>query len=327
MPKIFVTRPLPGEPLAPLRAAYGDEAVSFYPGEDTIPREALLAGAHGADAVLSLITERIDAAFFDAAGPQLKVVANVAVGYDNIDVPEATRRGIAITNTPGVLTETTADLAWALLLAAARRTGEAERFVRSGRWTTWSPSLLLGVDVYGKTLGIFGMGRIGEAVARRARGFGMKVLYHNRSRLPDDQEAALGAQYVDLPTLLTESDFVSLHCPLTPETRHAFGAAQFQAMKSTAVFVNTTRGPVVDEPALAAALRAGEIFAAGLDVFEEEPTVHPDLLACENAVVIPHLGSASQETRARMGAMAVANVLACLQGERPPNCLNPEVLS
>jgi glyoxylate reductase len=171
------------------------------------------------------------------------------------------------------------------------------------------------------------MGRIGEAVARRARGFGMTILYHNRTRLPEAQEAVLGVRYVDFPTLLAESDFVSLHCPLTPETRHAFGRAQFQAMKRTAVFINTTRGPVVDEPALAAALRAGEIFAAGLDVFEEEPTVHPDLLACENAVLIPHLGSASQETRARMGAMAVANVLACLQGEPPPNCLNPEVLS
>lgn len=327
MPRIFVTRPLPGLPLTPLQSAFGDDAIHVYPGEDSIPRADLLAGARNADAVLSLITERIDAEFFEAAGPQLRVVANVAVGFDNIDVAEATRRGILVTNTPGVLTETTADLTWALILAAARRTGEAERFLRAGRWTTWSPSLLLGVDVYGKTLGIYGLGRIGEAVARRALGFGMKILYHNRKPLAPAQEAALGARAVDLPTLLAESDVLSLHCPLTAETRHAFGAEQFRAMKRTAVFINTTRGPVVDEPALAAALQAGEIFSAGLDVFEKEPAVHPDLLACENAVLIPHLGSASQETRARMGAMAVENVRAVLSGERPPNPVNPEVLA
>lgn len=321
MSRIYVTRNLPTPAVDLLTEAFGSDAVVQHACDAPVERETLLRDVAGADAVLALISEKIDDAFFDAAGPQLKVVANMAVGYDNIDVPSATRHGVTITNTPGVLTETTADLAFALMLAAARRLGESERFVRAGDWAYWSPTLYLGVDIYDKTLGIYGMGRIGQAFARRAQGFGMRILYHNRTPLPPEEERALGATYVAHDTLLAESDFISLHCPLTPETRHAYGAAQFAAMKQSAVLVNTTRGPVVDEAALANALRTGELFAAGLDVFEEEPEVHPDLLQCENAVLIPHLGSASQATRARMAEMAAKNIIAVLNGQPALNAV------
>lgn len=321
--RVYVTRPVPGNAIPMLEAV---ARVEVYPGEAPVPRAALLEAVRGADALLSLLTERVDAELLDAAGPQLRIVANMAVGYDNIDLAAATTRCVPVTNTPGVLTETTADLAFALLMAAARRFSDSERFLRAGEWKYWSPTLLLGTDIHGKTLGIFGMGRIGQAVARRARGFGMRVLYHNRTRLDAAIEAELGAAYVDKAALLAEADFVSVHCPLNGETRHAFGAAEFRAMKPTAVFVNTARGPVVDEAALASALRTGEIFAAGIDVFELEPNVHPALLACENTVLLPHVGSATFETRGRMAEMAAANIVARLRGELPPNCLNPEVL-
>jgi len=324
--RVFVTRELPGVAMPLLREAFGDAAIEVYRGEGPIPRAELLAGVKGADAILAILTERIDGELLDAAGPCLRIVANMAVGFDNIDVPAATSRRVPITNTPGVLTETTADLAFALLMAAARRFSDAEKFLRVGEWKYWSPALLLGTDIQGKTLGIYGMGRIGQAVARRARGFGMTVLYHNRTRLPEAVEQALGATLVDKATLLAQSDFVSVHCPLTPETRHAFGAAEFAAMKSTAVFVNTARGPVVDEHALAEALRTRQIFAAGIDVFEEEPKIVPALLDCEHAVLLPHVGSATFETRGRMAEVAARNIIARLQGERPPNCVNPEVL-
>jgi len=324
--RVFVTRELPGVALPLLREAFGEAAIEVYGGEGPIPRAELLAGVKGADAILAILTERIDGELLDTAGPGLRIVANMAVGYDNIDVPAATARRVPITNTPGVLTETTADLAFALLMAAARRFSDAERFLRVGAWKYWSPSLLLGTDIHGKTLGIYGMGRIGQAVARRARGFGMTVLYHNRTRLPEAEEQALGVTLVDKATLLAQSDFVSVHCPLTPETRHAFGPAEFAAMKSTAVFVNTARGPVVDEHALAEALRTRQIFAAGIDVFEQEPKIVPALLGCENAVLLPHVGSATFETRGRMAEVAARNIIARLQGERPPNCVNPEVL-
>lgn len=324
--RIYVTRELPGVALPLLREAFGESAVEVYGGAGPVPRAELLAAVPGADAILAILTERIDGELLDAAGPALRIVANMAVGYDNIDVPAATARCIPITNTPGVLTETTADLAFALLMAAARRFSDAERFLRADEWKYWSPALLLGADIYGKTLGIFGMGRIGQAVARRAKGFGMRVLYHNRTRLPDAEEVALGATLVDKATLLAESDFVSVHCPLTPETRHAFGPAEFAAMKTTAVFVNTARGPVVDEAALAQALQERQIFAAGIDVFEAEPKVHPALLACENAVLLPHVGSATFDTRGKMAEVAARNIIARLRRERPPNCVNPEVL-
>ncbi len=317
--KIIVTRVIPNRGIEMLQNAFGAETVLVTPQDGPIPRAKLLKVAAGADALLPMLTERIDGELLDAAGPQLKIVANNAVGYDNIDVPAARARGVIVTNTPGVLTETTADLAWTLLMAAARRVGEGERFLRAGRWTCWSPMMLLGVDIHGATLGIYGMGRIGRAMARRARGFGMRVLYCDQTPLDAEEEGELNTTRVDMDTLLRESDFISVHCPLTPETRHAFGAAEFEKMKPSAVFVNTSRGPVVDEAALADALKARSIFAAGIDVFEKEPEVHPALLECENAVLIPHLGSASVETRSRMAAIAAANIIACLRGETPPN--------
>jgi len=322
MPKIFVTRRPPESAVTLLNDAFGADNVTVYPEDQPIPRSELLDGLRGAHAVLSMLTEAMDAEAFDAAGPQLKIVANMAVGYNNIDVAAATERRILVSNTPDVLTETTADLAFALILATARRLSESERFLRSGRWSSWSPTFMLGVDVYGKTLGIFGLGRIGMAVARRARAFNMTVRYHNRSRLSADVEAELGLTWVDFPTLLAESDIVSPHCPLTDETRHVFGPSAFAAMKPSAIFVNTTRGPVVDEAALAKALHEGQIFAAGLDVYEEEPRIHPDLLTLSNIVLLPHIGSSTLETRAAMANLAAENIIAVLRGESPPSVVN-----
>ena len=326
MPRIFVTRCIPDSGLKLLRDAFGADAVDVFPHDRVISRDELFAGVKGADALLPILTDPIDGSVMDTAGPQLKVIANYAVGYNNIDVKAATERKIPVTNTPGVLTETTADLTWAILMDTARRISEGERYLRAGKWQSWGPTLLLGSDVYGKTLGIYGMGRIGQAVARRAVGFGMKTVYTSRSRLEPTLERELNARLVDKATLLAESDFISIHCPLLPETRHAFSTAEFKAMKKSACLINTSRGPVVDEAALAAALKAGDIFAAGLDVFEEEPRIHPELLTCENAVLVPHLGSASLETRARMAEIAASNIVARLQGKTPPNCVNPEVL-
>ena len=320
--KIVVTRVIPDRGLNMLRNAFGDASLTVTRQDGPIPRAELLQIVKGVDALLPMLTDRIDDELLDAAGSQLKIVANNAVGYDNIDVAAAKRHNVVVTNTPGVLTETTADLAWTLLMAAARRVGEGERFLRGGKWTCWSPMQLLGMDIHGATLGIFGMGRIGQAMARRAAGFGMNVIYTDSFRMADGAEKALNVTYVDKETLVRDSDFISCHCPLTPETRHAFGAAEFNVMKQTAVFVNTSRGPVVDEAALADALKAGRIFAAGIDVFEQEPKVHPALLECENAVLIPHLGSASVETRSRMSAIAAQNIIACLRGEAPPNVVH-----
>jgi len=326
MPKVFVTRPLPDSGIQLLTSALGEDSVVVASRDHEISREDLLEQVSGIDALLPILGDTVDARVMDAAGPSLKIIANYAVGYNNIDVAAATERKIAVTNTPGVLTETTADLAWSLLMAAARRIGESERYLRADKWHAWGAQLFLGVDVHGKTLGIFGMGRIGQAIARRARGFDMRVLYTDPVRLEPSLERELNATFVDKPTLLAESDFVSIHCPLLPETTRAFGAPEFKAMKPAACIVNSSRGPVIDEAALAAALKSGEIFAAGLDVYENEPEVHPDLLACENAVLAPHIGSASRETRAKMAEMAARNILARLEGERPPNCVNPEVL-
>ncbi|MBI2432700.1 MAG: D-glycerate dehydrogenase [Candidatus Hydrogenedentes bacterium] len=326
MPKIYITRPIPVSAVRLLEETFGKDAVRMWPEDTIIPRQKLLQNVAGVDAILAILTERIDDELFDAAGPQLRIVANMAVGFDNIDVPAATRRRIPVSNTPGVLTETTADLTWALILATCRRLGESERFLRSGQWKCWSPTFMLGTDVHGKKLGIFGLGRIGQAVARRARAFGMDVMYYDPTRYEFPREAAMGVRYVEFDELLRESDILTVHCFLSPETRHAFGEAQFCAMKKSAVFINTARGPIVDEPALARALKNGDIFAAGLDVFEEEPKVHPELLACENAVLLPHIGSATEETRAKMAEMAARNIIQRLHGEVPVNCLNPEIL-
>lgn len=326
MPKIFVSRQIPDKGLQVLFDAFGKDAVTVYPHDKVISRAELLEGVKGVDALLCILTETIDAEVLDAAGPQLKIVANFAVGYNNIDVPAATARKVPITNTPGVLTDTTADLTFAILLGIARRLGEGERMVRANAWTGWGPMQLLGTDVYGKTLGIYGAGRIGQAVAKRALGFSMRTLYSSRNRLPQDIESSLNLSYVSREQLLAESDYVSIHCPLTPETRHSFGAAEFKAMKSTSYLINTSRGPVVDEKALAVALKAGDIAGAALDVFEEEPKIVPELFVLENVMLIPHLGSATLDTRGMMGFIAATNVVARLRGQRPPNCVNPEVL-
>jgi glyoxylate reductase len=308
---VLVTREIPEAGLRPLEG-YDLTVLSEAPPA----RDELLEAARGASGVLSNVTEKIDAEFMDAAGDGLKVVANMAVGYDNIDVGAAKERGVVVTNTPGVLDETTADTAFMLLLAAARRLGESERILRAGGWEWWGPKLFVGVDVWGKTLGIVGMGRIGQAVARRGKGFGMEILYHNRSR-KGEAEKELGARHVDLDELLETSDFVSVHTPLTEETRRLIGPKELDRMKPTAVLVNTSRGPVVDEEALADALADGRIFAAGLDVYEEEPRVHPKLLERENAVLAPHIGSGSRETRDGMAVLAAENVAAVLSGEEP----------
>ena len=300
--------------------------VDYHDSDDGLPGGDLRARLAGKAGLVCQLTDRIDAALLDAA-PSVKVVSNVAVGFDNIDVAAATERGIVVTNTPGVLTNTTADLAFALILGAGRRLGEAERYLRAGRFKQWRIDLLTGWDVWQATLGIFGMGRIGQAVARRGRGFDMRVLYYDPFRQSEELERELGIEYAAKEEVLAQADFLSLHCALTPETRHLVGATEFEAMKPTAVLVNTSRGPVVDEAALAAALKGGSIAAAGLDVFENEPEVHPDLLACENALIVPHIASASVATRTRMCLMAAENMAAGLAGERPPNIVNPDVLA
>jgi glyoxylate reductase len=319
---VLVTRRLPKGPMDAIRARTDAEV---WDDESAIPREELLRRVAGKRGAVTLLTERVDDEFLDAAGPDLLIVANYAVGFDNIDVPALTNRGVMATNTPDVLTETTADTAWALLMAAARRVPEGDRFLRTGTEWIWGPEMMLGQDIHGKTLGVVGFGRIGQAVARRGQGFGMRVVYYDLYHPPEEVERSLGAEYRELDELLAESDFISIHVALTPDTRHLFSADQFRRMKPTAVIVNTSRGPVIDEAALAAALAGGELFAAGLDVFEKEPEVHPDLLAQPNAVVIPHLGSATVETRDAMGMLAAENLIAGLEGRKPPTLLNPEV--
>ena len=319
MSRVVVTGRIPETALEKLRA---EHEVDAWSGPESIGREELLRRVAGADAVVSLLTERIDAELLDAAGPQLKVVANVAVGYDNIDVPACTERGIVATNTPGVLTEATADIALGLILAATRRLGEGERLIRSGQAWKWGMFFLLGSSLQGKTLGIVGMGGIGQATARRAKAFGMEIVYQSRSEIDPSIAAELGARRVELDELLAISDVVSLHCPYGPATHHLIGAAQLASMKSSAYLVNTARGPIVDEAALASALRDGQIAGAGLDVFENEPSVHPGLLELENVVLVPHLGSATVETRTAMAMLAADNTLAVLSDERPPAPIN-----
>ena len=298
--------------------------VDYANSDDGLPAEEMLRRIRGKQAVVSQLTDKFTAAVIDQLDG-VRVIANVAVGFDNIDVAAATRRKILVTNTPDVLTDTTADFAFALMMAAARRVVEGHRFVHSGKWTKWRIDLLVGQDVHHHTLGIFGMGRIGQAVARRGLGFDMRILYHDAMRASEAVERELGAEFVTADQLLRESDFVSLHVPLLPETRHMMSADQFRIMKPTAILVNTSRGPVVDEAALAAALEEGVIAGAGIDVFENEPRVHPALLKLENVVLAPHIASASVDTRWKMSMMAVENAVAALEGRRPANLLNTDL--
>ena len=322
-PRAYLTRRLPPAAVEIVQAAC--EVSTWDDAEQPVPRDVLLREAANADGVLALLSDRIDEEFLTAA-PRCRVVANMAVGYDNADVPAMTRHGVLLTNTPGVLTDTTADLAWALLLAASRRVVEGQKLIEAGAWTTWAPMFMVGQDVAGATLGIVGAGRIGSAIARRANGFHMRLLYHNRRRAPA-LEAETGAAYRALDDLLREADHIVVAVPLTAETRGMFGAREFALMKSTAVFVNIARGPIVKELELAEALKAGRPWAAGLDVFEKEPigADHP-LLALPNVVAVPHIGSASVATRTRMATTAAANLVAALTGQAVPNPVNPEVL-
>jgi lactate dehydrogenase-like 2-hydroxyacid dehydrogenase len=322
-PRVFVARVIPDDGLDAIREGCDAEV---WPDELPPARADLLRAIAGCHGVVTLLTDRVDDEFLDAAGPGLRVVSNFAVGFDNVDIAACTRRGVPVGNTPGVLTETTADLAFALLMAAARRVAEGDRYVRAGRWRTWGPMLLLGPDVHGATLGIVGFGRIGQAMARRAAGFGMRVLYHDVARVDEAVERALGAEYQPLEALLATADIVSLHVNLSDETRGLIDAERLGWMKPTAVLVNTSRGPVVDSMALSAALRDGVIAAAALDVTDPEPLPvdHP-LLALDNCLVVPHIASASRATRGKMAAMAAANLLAGVRGERLPTPVNPEV--
>jgi len=323
-PRVFVTRPLPVPTLDRLR---GQCEVELHE-EDSPVSPAQLAEICSSRPIEGLVVcgARVPAEVVESAA-RLRVVSNVGVGYDNVDVAACTRRGIPVTNTAGVLEETTADLAFALLMAVARRVAEGDRHIREGRWQQWKWGLLWGADVHHQTLGIYGLGNIGRAMARRGRGFSMRLLYHSRRGADAALENELGATFVDHDTLFRESDFVSLHVPLTPETHRLVGARELSLMKPTAFLINTTRGKVVDEEALAAALDSGGIAGAGLDVFEHEPRVHPSLLSLPNVVLAPHIGSATTATRSRMAALAAENLLAALEGRRPPNVVNPEVYS
>ena len=298
-------------------------AVDYAESDDGLTAEELMERIRGKQGVVSQLTDKFSAPVIEQLDG-IRIIANVAVGFDNIDVPAATRRKILVTNTPDVLTDTTADFAFALLMATARRVVEGHKFVHSGQWTKWRIDLLVGQDVHHRTLGIFGMGRIGQALARRARGFDMRILYYDAVGAPAAVERELGLEFASAERVLRESDFVSLHVPLAAHTRHMIGAAQLSMMKPTAILVNTSRGPVVDEAALAEALEKGTIAGAGLDVFENEPQVHPGLLKLDSVVLAPHIASASVDTRRKMSMMAAENAVAALEGRRPANLLNPE---
>jgi len=316
-PTVLVTRRIPQAGLDLLASHF-----TLDTNVDDRPYSPAELARHAADkdALVTLLTDKVDDALL-AAAPGVKIVANVAVGYDNIDLEAARKRGVTVTNTPGVLTDATADFAFTLLLAAARRVAEADRFVRAGKFHGWQMMGFHGGDLNGRTLGIAGFGRIGQAVAKRARGFGLHVIYSDEERVAPDIEAAFEARYVDKATLLAQSDYLSLHVPYLPATHHYIGAAELAAMKRTAYLVNTARGPVIDEAALGHALASGEIAGAGLDVFEDEPRVHADLMQLENVVMAPHIASATVETRTRMALIAAENVIAALSGKVPPNAL------
>src|SRR3981081_225532 len=320
-PKVLATRPLFPAAQEILNASCD---VDYWSKPERISKEELFRRLADKEGLVCLLTEKVNEELL-AAAPKLRIAANVAVGYDNITVADCTKRGVAATNTPGVLDETTADFAWTLLMAVARRLGEGEALARSGIWQGWDLDQLVGTDVWGKTLGIVGFGRIGRAMAQRAKGFQMKVIYTDAQRAPVEVEKDLKAEFREMNALLAESDFVSVHVPLLPETRGLFDSPKFYRMKPTAFLINTSRGPVVDEAALVAALDAGKIAGAGLDVYENEPFIHPGLKR-ENVVLAPHLASASLATRPNMVCIAAENVVAHLKAQRPPNILNPEVL-
>jgi glyoxylate reductase len=322
-PRIFVSRAIPEKGFEIIRD-FCD--VDLWPNELPPARDELLQHVRGVDGLLSLLTDKIDGEVMDEAGPQLKVISNLAVGFDNIDVNAATARKIAVGNTPDVLTDATADFAFALMMAVARRIPEAELYVHEGKWKTWGPMTLLGVDLKGATLGLIGFGRIGQAMARRAAGFDMRVIYYDPSETKSEADVKAGR--VDFETLLKESDFISLHTPLTPDTHHLIDSEALSKMKPNAVLVNTSRGPVVDMEALYEALKEKHIFGAGLDVTEPEPLpLDSPLLTLDNIVIVPHIASASKTTRDKMSLMAAQNLIAGLKGERLPNCVNPQVYS
>jgi glyoxylate reductase len=320
-PRVFVTHSLFNEARQILSANCDAE---YWNGTERPSREELLRKVKDKEGLVCLLTEKVNEELLRAA-PKLRIVSNVAVGFDNIDVDACTKRGVVATNTPGVLDETTADFAWLLMMAVARRLGEGEQLARSGNWKGWNLDQLCGADVWGKTLGLVGFGRIGRAVARRALGFQMKVIYTDAIRVPEDVEKSLNAEFRDMNTLLAQSDFISLHVPLLPETRGLFDSPKFYRMKPSAFLINTSRGPVVEENALVAALDARKIAGAALDVYEQEPFIHPGLKR-PNVVLAPHLASASLETRTKMAVMAANNVMALFSGQMPPNMLNPEIL-
>jgi glyoxylate reductase len=326
-PKILVTQKVP-DPAYPSLEEIGDIEANMDEGV-IWPYEELLRRGPGHDYIYSLLTDNIDARFLEAcaaAMPRLKMVANMAVGFNNIDVDVATHLGIAVSNTPGVLSDTTADLAFALLMATARRIPEAERFLRAGKYHGWGPLLFCGVDVYGATLGLIGAGRIGKLVARRSTGFDMKVIYYDVYRMPVEEEREYHLTYMPFEEVLQMADFISVHTPYMPSTHHLISEREFNLMKPGAILINTARGPIVDEKALVRALLAGTIAGAGLDVFENEPVVEPELLSMENVVLLPHIASASVRTRTLMATMASDNIVAYHLGQRPPNILNPQVL-
>lgn len=317
MPRAVLTRRFP----AALDEALRDVELDPHDSDEPLPRATLLARVARADALITTISDQVDAELLDAAGASLKIVANFGVGYDNIDLAACAARGVRVSNTPGVLTEATADIAWTLILMAARRAGQAERIVRAGQWRGWAPTQLLGVELHGATLGIVGAGRIGCAVARRAAGFKMPIQYaHPRSQSELDRA---GAERVELDRLMANADVISLHVPMRPENHHMIDQARLSLMKSGAILINTARGPIVDEAALVDALRGCRIFAAGLDVYENEPRLSPGLVELDNVVLLPHLGSATEATRTRMAEMVAANVRAALEGREPPNRVTP----
>jgi lactate dehydrogenase-like 2-hydroxyacid dehydrogenase len=319
---VYVTRMIPQQTIDMLRERYD---VEVNPHDRALTREELLHAVRGRDAVISLLTDTIDGTVLDAAGPQCRIVANYAVGFNNFDLAAATARGVVMTNTPGVLDDATATHAWALLLATARRISESERYVRAGKWHGWAPMAFIGQDVDNRTLGIAGLGRIGSKFARKAAAFDMNIIYTDAK--PNlEFERQYNARFVDKATLLRESDFLSLHLPLLAETHHYIGAAELAAMKPTAILINAARGPLVDEKALVEALREKVIWGAGLDVFEDEPSLAPGLAELDNVVIVPHIASATAQTRLAMGKIAADNVIRVLNGETPLNCINPQVL-
>lgn len=319
---VYVTRMIPQQTIDTLWERYD---VEVNPHDRALTKEELLQSVRGRDAVISLLTDKIDGEVLDAAGPQCKIIANYAVGFNNFDLDAATARGVIMTNTPGVLDDATATHAWALLLATARRISESERYVRAGQWHGWAPMAFIGQDVDNTTLGIAGLGRIGSKFARKAAAFDMNIIYTDAKPNPEF-ERQYNARFVDKATLLRESDYLSLHLPLLPDTHHYIGTAELAAMKPTAVLINAARGPLVDEKALVAALKEKVIWGAGLDVFEDEPVLAPGLAELDNVVIVPHIASATTQTRLAMGKIAADNVIRVLSGEAPLNCINPQVL-